>query len=109
MQESTLQSLEVTLIYKIKAKDLIYRPDKIYYNKYSDCFSFIVPALGSIAFTDNFILYINDTIAEKSSIEYCEVVDKKFSNNKCKVSFDVKSKGTYFLQETIQNVDYWED
>lgn len=99
----------MTLIYKIKANGVIIKPEKIYFNKYSDFFSFIVPVSQSLIFSNDFILYINDPFADNSSVEFCKVVDKKYSDNKCKISFVVKSKGMRFLQSTIQSLDYWED
>ena len=102
--------MEVTLIYKIKADsqkwlDVWY----VHYHKKEDVFTLMLPAVDSVHIDKTFIFKTYDLITDTDSIEYCRVLNKQYSENMCKITFTVRSKGTRFLQDAIANNSYMED
>ena len=92
-------------MYKVTVEGNDISIDNVYYNKQQDTFAFIVPALKSIYFQEDFILVYRDIMRDESTIEHCSVIDKAFANNKCKVFFKINSKGARYLQDAIANND----
>lgn len=74
---------------------------KVYYNKYEDNFSIIVPDSKANHFKDMFLLRYIDIFTDKEGIEVCNILDKSPFNGRCKIYFDVKSRGYISLQDAI--------
>ena len=102
--------MEVTLIYKIKADsqkwlDVWY----VHYHKKEDVFTLMLPAVDSVHIDKTFIFKTYDLLTDIDSIEYCRVLNKQYSENMCKVTFTVRSRGARFLKDAIANNNFMED
>lgn len=100
----------MTLIYKIKYsryKNIEVR--YLHYHKKEDIFTFIVPVFESVLLEGHFILCVTDLITDKYSEEYCQIINKQYAENDCKIIFKIKSRGARFLQDAINNNNYMEE
>lgn len=100
----------MTLIYKIKEDGINTEVRYLHYHKKEDFFTFIMPAIEAALLRQVFTLCVKDLITDSYSEENCFILDRLFfDTNNCKITFKVRSKGAYFLQDAIANNSYMED